>query len=40
MAALGELLGQLYVEKYFTADAKERMLALVNNLQSVYKRPH
>jgi putative endopeptidase len=34
---LGELLGQLYVEKYFTPEAKERMLALVNNLQSVYK---
>ncbi len=34
---LGELLGQLYVDKYFTADAKERMLKLVNNLQSVYK---
>jgi putative endopeptidase len=33
---LGELLGQLYVEKYFTPDAKQRMLALVNNLQSVY----
>jgi putative endopeptidase len=34
---LGELLGQLYVAKYFTADAKDRMLKLVNNLQSVYK---
>jgi putative endopeptidase len=34
---LGELLGQLYVEKYFTPDAKQRMLDLVNNLQSVYK---
>ncbi|SDE56133.1 putative endopeptidase [Mucilaginibacter pineti] len=34
---LGELLGQLYAEKYFTADAKDRMLKLVNNLQSVYK---
>jgi putative endopeptidase len=34
---LGELLGQLYAEKYFTADAKERMLKLVNNLQSVYR---
>lgn len=34
---LGELLGQLYVEKYFTADAKKRMLDLVNNLQTVYK---
>lgn len=35
--SLGELLGQLYVDKYFTADAKKRMLDLVNNLQSVYK---
>ncbi|GAB2685922.1 M13 family metallopeptidase [Mucilaginibacter koreensis] len=34
---LGELLGQLYVEKYFPPDAKKRMLDLVNNLQSVYK---
>ena len=34
---LGELLGQLYVDKYFTPDAKKRMLDLVNNLQSVYK---
>lgn len=34
---IGELLGQLYVEKYFTPEAKERMLALVNNLQNVYK---
>ncbi|MDB5140171.1 MAG: peptidase [Mucilaginibacter sp.] len=34
---LGELLGQLYVEKYFTPDAKKRMLDLVNNLQNVYK---
>jgi len=34
---LGELLGQLYVEKYFTPEAKKRMLELVNNLQSAYK---
>ncbi|WP_448701634.1 M13 family metallopeptidase [Mucilaginibacter sp. AW1-3] len=34
---LGELLGQVYVEKYFTPDAKQRMLDLVNNLQGVYK---
>ncbi|MDB4920798.1 M13 family metallopeptidase [Mucilaginibacter sp.] len=33
---LGELLGQLYVEKYFTPEAKKRMLDLVNNLQKVY----
>jgi putative endopeptidase len=35
--SLGDLLGQLYVDKYFTADAKRRMLDLVNNLQTVYK---
>lgn len=34
---LGEVLGQVYVEKYFPAEAKKRMLDLVNNLQSVYK---
>ena len=34
---LGELLGQLYVQKYFPPDAKKRMLDLVNNLQAVYK---
>lgn len=30
---LGEAVGQLYVEKYFPAAAKERMLKLVKNLQ-------
>lgn len=30
---LGEAVGQLYVEKYFPAEAKERMLKLVGNLQ-------
>ncbi|HEY0897375.1 MAG TPA: M13 family metallopeptidase [Sphingobacteriaceae bacterium] len=34
---LGELLGQLYVEKYFPKEAKDRMLSLVNNLQKVYE---
>ncbi|HTI57896.1 M13 family metallopeptidase [Mucilaginibacter sp.] len=33
--SLGELLGQLYVEKYFTPAAKEYMVNLVNNLKSV-----
>ena len=32
--SLGELLGQLYVEKYFTPAAKAYMLNLVNNLKS------
>ena len=31
--ALGEAVGQLYVEKYFPAESKERMLKLVNNLK-------
>ena len=31
---LGEALGQLYVEKYFPATAKERMVNLVANLQT------
>lgn len=31
--ALGEAVGQLYVEKYFSSAAKERMLNLVHNLQ-------
>ena len=31
--ALGEAVGQLYVEKYFPAKAKERMIELVRNLQ-------
>ena len=35
--SLGELLGQLYVEKYFPADAKKRMLDLVDNLLNVYR---
>lgn len=30
--ALGEAVGQLYVEQYFPPQAKERMLTLVNNL--------
>src|SRR6202012_720611 len=31
--SLGELLGQLYVEKYFTPAAKQYMVNLVNNLK-------
>jgi len=31
--SLGEAVGQMYVEKYFPAEAKERMLHLVDNLQ-------
>lgn len=33
---LGELLGQLYVEKYFNDAAKQKMLALVNNIQETF----
>ena len=36
-ANLGDPLGELYVEKYFTADAKKRMLDLVNNLQAAFE---
>ena len=32
--ALGEAVGQMYVEKYFPAAAKERMVTLVRNLQT------
>ena len=31
--ALGEAVGQMYVEKYFPAEAKQRMITLVKNLQ-------
>ena len=34
---LGELLGQLYVKKYFTEAAKKRMDELVNNLQKAFE---
>ncbi len=33
---IGEALGQLYVEKYFTPEARARMDALVQNLKSVF----
>lgn len=34
---LGEALGKLYVERYFTEDAKKRMLGLVSNLQKSFE---
>ena len=34
---LSEALGQLYVKKYFTEDAKKRMLELINNLQKAFE---
>lgn len=33
---LGDLVGQLYVAKYFTPEAKTRMMELVNNLQQTF----
>lgn len=33
-SVLGEAVGQMYVEKYFPAPAKERMVTLVKNLQT------
>jgi endothelin-converting enzyme/putative endopeptidase len=35
-SVLGELVGQLYVEKYFQAEAKRRMNQLVGNLKSAF----
>lgn len=35
--AIGEQLGQLYVDKHFKAEAKDRMKELVNNLQEAFK---
>ena len=35
--SLGEAVGQLYVEKYFSAQAKERMIKLVGNLKTALK---
>lgn len=37
-ANLGEALGQLYVKKYFSADAKKKMQNLVNNLQAAFEK--
>ncbi|MBO1765992.1 M13-type metalloendopeptidase [Allobranchiibius sp. GilTou38] len=36
--ALGEVAGQLYVEKHFPPHAKERMVQLVDNLIEAYRR--
>ena len=33
---MGEALGQLYVQKYFTTEAKQRITELVNNLQKAF----
>lgn len=34
---LGDLLGQLYVQRYFKGEAKTRMLEMVNNLQKTFE---
>ena len=34
---MGDLIGELYVAKYFKPEAKARMLELVNNLQKVFE---
>lgn len=34
--SLGDLLGKLYVDKYFKPEAKQRMIDLVNNLQQTF----
>ena len=34
--SIGDLLGQLYVEKYFKPEAKKRMMELLDNLQASY----
>jgi endothelin-converting enzyme/putative endopeptidase len=34
---MGFLLGQLYVEKHFSAEAKERMVQMVDNLKQAYR---
>jgi putative endopeptidase len=34
--SVGDLLGKMYVDKYFKPEAKQRMLELVNNLQQTY----
>lgn len=36
-ACLGEAVGQMYVKQYFPAEAKERMVTLVKNLQGALK---
>ena len=36
-ADLGEAIGQLYVQKHFPPQAKQRMVELVNNLKAAYK---
>jgi putative endopeptidase len=35
---LGDALGQLYVNKYFGAEAKKKVLDLVNNLQAAFEK--
>ncbi len=34
--SIGDLLGQLYVQKYFKPEAKKRMMVMLDNLQAAY----
>lgn len=36
-SAVGEALGRLYVEKHFSADAKQQVLTLVDNIKAAYR---
>ncbi len=36
-ASIGEAMGELYVKKYFPPGAKERMMAMVSDLEDVFK---
>ncbi len=36
--SLGEIVGQIYVEKYFSQKSKERVKNMVNNMLSVYRQ--
>ena len=35
---MGDFIGELYVEKYFKPEAKQRMILLVNNLQATFAK--
>jgi len=35
--AVGDQLGKMYTDKYFTAESKKRMMELVNNLEAAYE---
>jgi putative endopeptidase len=37
---LGDMVGELYVKKYFKPEAKEYMVKMVDNLQSTFAEPY